>query len=365
MSTQIEAPQLAELLAELDQEALASTIARAAGVAGIASWSAAIARPIDGCVGYAARKALVAFAFVDGDGRAGRVELALKHFAGWKGGGESPAYRWLESVGAPVPRLAGALKDRRGDEVILLELLPHLGYDPAVERDLEALLWSLARLNALTPPPPGVAHDPPQDISAMASGAVAYFPRLAADALRGAMGEEVRELIADGQRLWPLLATYFAPIVADLEALPEGTIHGDTGAQNTGRRADRRELLLFDLHKLQRGRIHWDVALTTMDVGGARDDRLSRFWLAELRRAGGPAIEEDALARGRLAHNRMRSASMWWWQHHRSIDGAVDWTSDRDEGRKTYRGWLASSVRTLRDDLAARARGSAGVGAAP
>lgn len=359
MTTEISCHDLTALLGRLDQEAIRTALARAVGALGIGSWTGARTDAITGCVGYAARKALIAIDYVDDRGHAGRIELALKHFAGWGGQGEAAQYHWLASVGAPIPRLVAALRDPDGDQVLLIERLPHLGYDPGDEQDAQALLTALARLNALPLPPADVLPLPSTTAATLAAGAMAELPKIIADARAGRLGEEIRALIADGAALWPRLEAYLAATVAEVATLPLGLIHGDAGPQNVGWRAGRRALLVFDLHKLHRGCILGDMIGLCGGDGGERAERLARHWLAELRRAGGPALDEATLRRGRMSSARLQHVTGWWWQRARSIDGMVDWTPDHDEGRRVYRGWLHGNLRQLRDELVQLERGQA------
>jgi hypothetical protein len=365
MSTEMDAPHLADLLGRLDQHALRDAFARAAGVDQVASWSAGIARRISGCVGYGAAKALIAVEVIDHAGQRARVELVLKHFAGWKGRGEAIAYRWLESVGAPVPRFAGALRDENGDEVLLIELLPHVGCDWSDDRQVEVALSAMARLNAAPVPPDGILAQGPKTPADVAAGAVAELPRIIEDARAGLLGDEIGRLIADAGGLWSGLERHLAPAVAELERFPVGLIHGDASDQNMGWRAGRQELVMFDLTNLHRGCILSDMIIYTGGIGAERDERLARHWLAELQRAGGPAIDLGAFARGRAASGRLRNVATWWWQRARAVDGKVDWTSDREEGRRSYRSWLGGTLSTLRDEMAAPAVGRVASGGAP
>lgn len=352
MSTEIADDDFRAMLQGLDQDALREALAGAAGLRDLVRWTASRSRAITGCTGYAARKALVRFDLEEAGGRRCHVDLALKHFAGWNGGGEEAAYRWLASVHGPVPRLAGTFRDAAGDQVLLIELLPHVGYDVEDDSDVEAMLTALARLNASPLPPDGVLGEAPRTPAMLVSRIAESFPRVLDEGGAGLLGPEVRELVVDSAPLWPTLPRHLEQLAGDLAGLPVGVIHGDARPDNAGWRSDRREVLLFDLHKLHRGGIVSDLVLVVGAPGDARQDRLARHWISELRRADGPTLDEATVARARSAAGRLQAMLLLGWQRERAIDGVVDWTPDREEGRRRYRGWLAGTLSGLRDDLA-------------
>jgi hypothetical protein len=338
----INTDDLQQVLAEVDSTALAAAIARAAGTPAVCAWTLSEAAPIAGYAGYAVPKTGIRIAWEAPDGRRGAVELICKWFRGWHGHGEAATYARLEAAGLPVPRCYGTLRDRRGDEILLLERLPRVGFDPERLADRVAAARALAAIHRADPRPWREAGYPIrswlhgadqlretalQALATVADGTVA--PEAASAAT------EVRALLLADPRLVARLAD-----LAD--ALPQGLVHVDNGPQNAGWRKDGQALLWFDWHKAALGCLAFDLLAAFPDPAGpwtAEDEAVAAAYRADGDRTDFRAVLPRLGFLDRLA--------ALGWHLDRCRDGAVDWTMDREEGRRTYRRWTRQRVEGL------------------
>jgi len=83
--------------------------------------------------------------------------LFIKKFS-WKGRSEATYYRHLTQCAVPTPRLYGAIMHPDGDEILLLERLPQIGFDRTNEAEWRQLLTLLARFNTCEVTPNYLPH---------------------------------------------------------------------------------------------------------------------------------------------------------------------------------------------------------------
>lgn len=140
---------LQRLLAEVDLHALTTIVARVAGVPTVTTWTWEESDPITGCAGYVVPKAGIRVHWQASNGRRGQSELICKWFRGWHGHGEAAVYTRLEAVSAPVPHCYGSLRDPHGDEILVLDRLPRIGFDVRRLNDRMTVARSLGAIHRL------------------------------------------------------------------------------------------------------------------------------------------------------------------------------------------------------------------------
>ena len=64
-------------------------------------------------------------------------------------------------------------------------------------------------------------------------------------------------------------------------------------------------------------------------------------------RSGGPAVPLDAFLEETHALWIYKTFSMLWWWFYRALDGRVDWTDNRDEGRRVCQDELHREILAL------------------
>lgn len=338
-------PTILEQLLASDAAAMTGIVARAAGVASVAGWSLDGCEPIGGCAGYAAPKALAWVRWWAADGRSGRNCLVVKHFPGWHGHGEAAIYARLEAVGAPVPRCLGRLDDARGDEVLFLERLPLIGFDPSDQEDRLALARSFAALHRLDPRPWLEAGYPRL---AYAPGAETRRGR-ALDALaelaQGVAGQDLATKAVEVDRRLREQPDLVRRCSVWADRLPQALVHADNPPQNAGRRQAGGELLWFDWHKASVGCAAADLLAAFPDAAftwDEDDEAVARTYAATLGHDHDPPLRET-LPRVLL----LQRLGTLPWHGERCRDGRVDWTDDREEGRATYRTWTGALLAEL------------------
>lgn len=292
---------------------------------------------------------LLTFLYAAQDGTPGEVMLFVKRCV-WKGRSEAVHYRYLAARGVPTPRLYGALREEGGEEVIFLENLTGVGFYGNSETEWRSMLSLLARFNACDIAPEYAPHLHTYEQVGHAGGGVWIIgldaqpapERVAADL--EACGIEPRDL--------PALQKAARTLFAQVAAQPRGLLHQDFMPGNVGWRGRRAEMVVFDLHKNALGPRFADVAPylaspdwsdssafldDLSDDGTSRRESLTRHYLDEYARFGGPAVS--------LATFREETTALFWmhkvsilgwmaeqnqWEHVREILDALGQTREAD-----------------------------------
>lgn len=247
-------------------------------------------------------KRLLTFLYTTRDGMPGEATLFAKRCV-WKGRSEAVHYRHLAARGVPTARLYGALRDGGGEEVVFLERLTEVGFRDDSEVEWRSLLSLLAWFNACGVTPDYAPHLHPYEqvgnlgggIWIIGLGASPMEEQVAADLQASGVGQEDRPALQQAAR------TLFGRVAAH----PQGLLHQDFRPDNVGWRGGRAEMVVFDLHKNALGPRFADVApyLASPDWsdsrafldgvgrdGSSRRETLTRHYLDEYARFGGPAV---------------------------------------------------------------------------
>ncbi len=341
-----------ELLAALDPQALAAIVASAVGIERVQTANCHLHRAIPGCQGYNGLTCILSVQY-SSTTRIGWIDLVLK-WPKWP----SLEYCWypaLMNAGAPVPRLEGTISlgqaaGERPDSVLVLEYLPHIGWGPG---DAHALARTLGRFHALAPSLfPELPIIRYQD---ELPGWTQTWHRLHMHARSGDLGAAIQAFVEREERFWPRMDGHLASLTRSADALASGVVHRDVSRQNTGWRQGSSELLLFDVQRMAHGCLVGDVLALCTDIDGGEqelDTAVADSYREALRAHGGPALSLADMRQGlailrplhRIAF--LLGTGMW-----RSIDGQVDWTTDIEEGRRSYRAGTLSSLEQIISSL--------------
>jgi len=274
---------------------------------------------------------LLTFLYAAQDGMPGEVTLFVKRCV-WKGRSEAVHYRYLAAQGVPTPRLYGALREGGGEEVIFLERLTGVGFHSDSETEWRSMLSLLARFNACDIAPEYAPHLHTYEQVGHAGGGVWIIgldaqpatEQVAADL--EACGIEPKDL--------PALQEAARTLFAQVAAQPRGLLHQDFMPNNVGWRGRRAEMVVFDLHKNALGPRFADVAFylalpdwsdnaafldDLSDDGASRRESLTRHYLDEYARFGGPSVPMETFR---------EEATALFWMHKVSI---LSWMVEQDQ----------------------------------
>jgi len=308
--------------------------------------------PINGFKGYAAEKALPIIAYRTTGGSSGRITLFAKHIC------EGPQYRFLIRHGIPVPRIHGIVNLAKDDEVIFMERLTAIGIDENDPAEVRQYIGVLAMINAIRPLPDEPWQPPPHAAARCLSNGE-WIPKVLKivwqHAHNGELGDEIGSLCSDSSSQLDEACRKSIAVGKLLEQGPRAVLYEDYGERNTGwRNGDdgRREFVTFDVHRLSQGPRFWDFSAVAGEQEGASfkvvswEERVD-YYLEMLARHGGPrATIADFECEQKLIRVAAAFDSLYW-QAGKSISGEVDWTNDREEGRRTYRGWLLGNLQRI------------------
>jgi len=278
---------------------------------------------------------LLTFLYAAQDGTPGEVMLFAKRCV-WKGRSEAVHYRYLASQGVPTPRLYSALREGGGEEVIFLENLTGVGFHGDSEMEWCSMLSLLARFNACDIAPDYAPHLHPYEQVGNVGGGVWIIgldanpavERVAADL--GACGIK-RKDVSPLQKAARTLS-------ARVAAQPRGLLHQDFMPNNVGWRGRRAEMVVFDLHKNALGPRFADVAPYLAlpdwsdsrafldglsDDGSSRRESLTRHYLDEYARFGGPSVSVKTFREETTTLFWMHKISVLGWMAQQNQRGRI------------------------------------------
>jgi hypothetical protein len=326
----------------------------------IASFEVAVEDQLPGHYGYGAEKLVPTITYSTVSNKRGTAKLFVK-WSDEPGPREAHHYEHLARHQAPVPRLYGALVSSDRREMIFLELLQPVHdlhpFDRVMKRrsQFPAFLRTAARFNAVQPSAEYAArlrNVASPDLSEWHEKVNGTLDGIWQYASTGDLGQHMRELCASAVAKRPALLKRARRLVEPLSDMPTGLTHNDFYPDSVGKREATGELLLVDLESVGVGPRFADVARW---IGPPDDIRprcfprrhLAQCYLEEYAQCGGNC---PPLSRF-LEETRLlwvwQTFDMLWFRLHRSLDGRVDWTEDRDEGRRVYQADLYRELKAL------------------
>ena len=349
----------ANLVFGLTHTELKPIVAEAAGGA-IASFEVAVHDDVTGHYGYSAKKIIPTVTYRTVSGKRGKVKLFVKLFDG-PGPHEACHYEHLTGLRAPVPRLYGAIISSDKKEMIFLEFLrPVRDLHPFNrfmndEIGFPAFLRAAARFNAVEP-----SDDYAALLSSLTAGDFSNWSeevgqtlgRIWEHASRGDLGEHLQELCASARPKRSALAQRARGLLGPVSNMETGLTHNDFYPDSVGKREATGEWLLLDLESVGLEQRFTDVARWIGPPDAVLPRCFSQRCLAEL------YLDEYARCGANcpplprfLEETRLlwiqQIFDMLWFRLERSLDGRVDWTEDRDEGRRVFRADLFQELKGL------------------
>jgi hypothetical protein len=315
---------------------------------------------VPGHYGYSARKAIPTVVYRTTSGKPGRGKLFIKWF-NEPGPHEAYHYEHLARYRAPIPRLYGSILTADGREVIFLELLQPVRdlhpfhrfmNDP---RRFPEFLRAAARFNAIQPSGEYAArlrNAAFRDFTNWREELGVTLERIWECASKGSLGKPLRKLCDSARGKHSVLLNLAKHAVESLSHKETGLTHGDFYPDSVGTREASGEMLLLDLESVG---LDWRFADVARWIGPPDDvrrrclsrARLAQAYLKEYARCGGRSPS--------LSRFLEQTRRIWVWQTfamlnfqlHRSLDGKVDWTEDREKGRQVYRADLGRELQSL------------------
>jgi aminoglycoside phosphotransferase (APT) family kinase protein len=338
----------------LPNSQLEPIVERIAGGEAVASFSVSLDDQLEGHQGYGADKLLPTFAYKTCCGQHGRETVFVKCFHN-PDQGESRHYHQLTTASAPIPRWYGAVTTQDGREVIFLEYLhPVVDFMGMLEDEeqFRQFLSVTAHFNAISPPPEYAAALPRRDFGRELAAVHPVLDRIWAHADSGEIGDDLHSLCSGRpDRLDALraLATGLVRPIADMEV---GLLHNDLYPDSVAWRRDTGELLVVDLESIGLGPRFYDVARWLGAPDELQTQALARTSLAEHYLGGYEHWSGRETDRGQfLTEARLLwlagTLTMLFFFLDRSLDGRMDWTDDREEGRRQSQDELHGQLNAL------------------
>ena len=329
-------------------------VAEAAAGAELESFEIVEMQQLKGFRGYAAEKVLPLIEYRTRAGARGRVTIFGKRMYG-PDITEQRQYEFLERHRVPTPKRLGFARDERGLEILFFEKLDEIGFNEQNSDEVRNYISLLARLNSIQPSS-GDPWSPPPHLVARELMDGFLVPRdlnvVWQHADSGELGPEIQALCAKERTRLPELVKTSIELGRRLDRLPRALLHEDFAGRNTGWRNGRTEFVLFDVHRLSIGPRFWDAMFV---LGSPQEPAFKimpweeslNFYFSELSRFGGPAgtIADYQHDRGLMAASNAFSAFRWMIRL--ALSGEVDWTEDREEGRKSYRSSVLGTLETV------------------
>lgn len=343
----------------LTKDDLWPVVAEVAGEA-IECFEVVVENEVPGHYGYGAKKLVPTVTYRTSSGKRGTAKVFVKWFDE-PGPREAHHYEHLARHQAPVPRLYGTLVCPDGREMIFLELLQPVRDLHPFDRFMNdrsqfpAFLRAAARFNAIEPSDEyaarlrGVAS---RDLAKWHGKVGATLDSIWEHASTGNLGEHLRELCASALGERSALLRLARGVVEPLSDMNTGLTHNDFYPDSVGKREATGELLLVDLESVGLGRRFADVARW---IGPPDDVRprcfprchLAQCYLEEYAQCGGDCPPESRFLEETHVLWIWQTFDMLWFRLNRSLDGCVDWTEDKDEGRRVYQADLYRELKAL------------------
>jgi Ser/Thr protein kinase RdoA (MazF antagonist) len=238
--------------------------------------------------------------------------------------------------------------------VIFLEYLLPVDFMGMIEspEQFRQFLAVTARFNAVSPPPEYAATLPHRDFSRELAEVHAVLDRIWTHAGAGEIGCGLHALCAERREGLRALHDMVARLPQPLARMDEGLLHNDLYPDSVAWRRDPTELLVLDLESVGLGPRFYDVARWL----GAPDELqphaseralLAEHYLAEYERWGGPETDRDQFLTGARQLWLAGTLTMLFFFLNRSLDGRMDWTDDREEGRRQSQDELQAQLAAL------------------
>jgi len=326
----------------------------------IASFRVTVDHQVRGFQGYNADKLIPTFAYETKSGRRCVTALMVKWLKD-PANREPLHYFWLAKHRAPIPRVYGTLTEPDGRVMLFLEYLEPIGGVGDYERflkdpgNLREFLGLIARFNAIRPSPEYASKLPRMDVKRRLRSSKEALTRIWELARAGTLADELLEFCSGSANLLPRLLRLAARLNRPISKMPLGLIHSDLYPDNTAWRRATGELVAIDIEHVCLGPAFYDAALylgTPEDIEPLCLPRLELcdVYLEQYLRSGGRrATADEVLGQTRILW-AARTLGMLRWKLGRALDGMVDFTADREQGRRHFRNELLVDLMGLANE---------------
>lgn len=323
----------------------------------VASFDVTIQHQIRGFCGYSAEKVIPTLKYTTQSGRTGNTTIFVKRFHR-TGPAEAHHYIRLQKHNAPIPRMYGVLTGPDQREILFLEYLDPIGDVHECEHFLDDLqncrriLAATAHFNTIRLSEDYATQLPRKDVVRGLTNAISTLGDIWEYAHRGDLGDALKKLCSGSSGRLHHLQSLASELTKPISRMETGLIHSDIYPENTGWRRETGELLILDLEFLGLGPRFYDVA----GLLGAPDEiqphyqergELAKYYLREYTRCGGTTIPLDEFKREIAILWIARTLGIIWFSLRRALDGQVDWTEDREEGRRFFREALYKTLSVI------------------
>ncbi len=328
----------------------------------IVSFDVSIENELQGHKGYGGEKLIPTFSYVSRSGSEGEITVFIKversddrpslnrHTP------ECEHYRHLMEINAPIPVFHEMLKAKDRSLIFIeyveatCDIHPFTSYlrDAVAFREFLSLA---ASINAIEPTDTYRHVLPHFDLTKRIGDVPGTLGQIWEHALSDKLGSDLRDFCVESMGRIATLETLSDGLASRVRLMPEGLCHSDFYPDHTGRRVGTGELLLLDLESMAFAPRFSDVGLwlgaPEEALPLAHRGELVEHYLREYHRWGKPDIgAEEFMEEARVVW-QIRTLGMLDFTLRRALDGVVDWTGDRDEGRQVYRRDLQQSLRGL------------------
>ena len=259
----------------------------------------------------------------------------------------------------------GARTSNDGREMIFLEYLEptddlHPFHRFTGDDDLFArFLAAAARFNAIRPSGEYAAtlrRFDHEQIGLRVRAAADTLDEIWDRAAAGDLGEPMQQLCRTNRGRLSRLQTLPGELVERMARMELCLSHNDYYPDSVAVRHETGEMLLVDLESVGFAPRFWDVARwlgppVEVDVRCRPRRELAQLYLAEYVRWGGEPVDVDRFLTDLRILAVASGLMMLPFSYHRALDGRVDWTEDRNEGRRTYRKQLHVELGRLLDEV--------------
>jgi len=323
----------------------------------VVSFDVAIQHQVQGFCGYSAEKVIPTFTYTTQSGRTGSTTVFVKRFHR-TGTAEAHHYEHLQKHNAPIPRMYGFLIDQEQREILFLEYLEPIGDLHASQiflNDLENFrqcLTATAHFNAVKPSGDYASQLPLKNVAGVLADAAITLENVWKHACKGDLGDALKRLCLDSQDKLRRLQALISHLAKPISWMETGLIHSDIYPENTGWRRETGELLIIDLEWIGIGPRFFDAA----GLLGAPDpaqphcqmrDELAQYYLKQYTQRGGASVSLDQFREEISVLWIAQRLNIMWFGLRHALDGQVDWTEDREEGRRFFRDHLHKTLSIL------------------
>jgi hypothetical protein len=217
---------------------------------------------------------------------------------------------------------------------------------------LGQFLAAVARFNAIWPDEEYAAELSTRSFRKPLQNATATLDDLWQRGRAGELGADLKRLCERRRDARPRLKSLALELIEPVAKMKTGLCHNDLAPDCVGWREGSADALILDLESVGFAPRFADVAEWCGSPEGfppicrPRAELGGHYLTHYTRAGGGPATLAELLAETRILWTA-ETLGMLWFSLNRSLDGRVDFTADREQGRRVYRTELSRTLTGL------------------